>query len=289
MILLVCVAALVAAYGAFPPRPLPLTEPLPHPNGYDDFLAAGHMVSGDTPDLKAATEEAIGGFVASNRAALDRAYVGLARRCCVPTEGSVAYMDRHINDLSAAKQIAGALAAQGRLAELENHPAEAATNYLTVIKLGIELERGGVLMDALVAIACESIGATRLAEEVPKLTAGQSDALAREVEKLEAGREPIEKIMEREKAWSRSQQKGIGDMIGGFITRRMIRSGQQKILSKYNKNCQKPLELEVSLAAHAFELEKGRKPEGWSDLVPAYLQSIPLDPGTTNQWAFSLH
>jgi hypothetical protein len=263
-----------------------LIEPLPHPNGYIDLIAAGNMVGSNLPDLKTATVETLEGFVVSNRAALDRARVGFTRQCRVPTEYSLGYLNRHINDLAAAKHIAWALAAEGRLAELENHPAEAATNYLTVMKLGVELDRGGVLIDALVAIACESLGTKPLANEVPKLTAEQSRALARNVEDLTAAREPMEKIVEHEHAFRRSVLTGIRNMMGFVVLRRRLRINEQQVVSKYYQNCRPSLELQGRLAAHAFELEKGRPAKDWNDLVPAYLERIPLDPGTTNQLPF---
>ena len=36
----------------------------------------------------------------------------------------------------------------------------------------------------------------------------------------------------------------------------------------------------VEAAARLFELEKGRRPTGYADLVPAYLPAAPLDPTT---------
>jgi len=34
-----------------------------------------------------------------------------------------------------------------------------------------------------------------------------------------------------------------------------------------------------------FELEKGRRPTGYADLVPAYLKTAPLDPTTGKEIA----
>jgi hypothetical protein len=264
-------------------------EPIPHPNGYIDLIAAANAIQGDPPDLKTSTVETIQGFIASNRTALNNARASLSLPYCVPVNGSKAFNARHNNDLSAGKQIALAMAEEGRLADLQNNPAAAATNYLAVTKLGIDLERGGVLIDMLVAIACESIGTTRLKEEIPKLTAQQSAAFARELEQLEAGREPIEKILENEDAFQRSQEQHgfIRAFIERVIERRMLLNIRQKAVSNYNQYRQQTLKMEMKLAAHAFELEKGSPPKSWNDLIPAYLQRIPLDLGTTNQLTFS--
>ena len=214
----------------------------------------------------------------------------LALPFCVPLEGSEAYLERHLNDLAAEKRIVLATAEEGRLAELENKPAETATSYFRVMKLGIDLACGGRIIDALVADACESVGSTQLKKEIPKLDSQQSAAIARELEDLDAQRESIGTILENEDAWTRAV---LGNGLAARIIQRFIARGiylafQQKAVARYNLNRRQTFELATSLAAHAFELEKGRPARNWNDLVPAYLQRIPLDPGATNQLPFSL-
>jgi hypothetical protein len=43
----------------------------------------------------------------------------------------------------------------------------------------------------------------------------------------------------------------------------------------------------VQLAARAYELENGKRPKSLADLVPAYLKTIPQDPGTGTNIAYS--
>jgi hypothetical protein len=42
----------------------------------------------------------------------------------------------------------------------------------------------------------------------------------------------------------------------------------------------------IQLASRAYELEKGERPKGLADLVPAYLKTIPQDPLTRTNVAF---
>jgi hypothetical protein len=42
----------------------------------------------------------------------------------------------------------------------------------------------------------------------------------------------------------------------------------------------------IQLAARAYELEKGERPKRLTDLVPAYLNTIPQDPLTGTNVAY---
>jgi hypothetical protein len=67
-----------------------------------------------------------------------------------------------LNDLTALKNLAQTLTAAGRLAELQSRPAEALSNYLDVMRFGIESGRGGFMIDALIGIAIEGMGRSHL-------------------------------------------------------------------------------------------------------------------------------
>ena len=75
--------------------------------------------------------------------ALKLARTGLSRACRVPLDYSPTN-ETHFSNLATLKRLALALAAEGRLAELENRPADAAAAYLATIRLGQAVCRGGV-------------------------------------------------------------------------------------------------------------------------------------------------
>ena len=72
------------------------------------------------------------------------------------------YISNHLDELAGLNDLAQAFVAEGRLAEMENRPADAAKSYLDTIHLGNESARGGVLIDELVGIAIEAIGTSHL-------------------------------------------------------------------------------------------------------------------------------
>ena len=49
---------------------------------------------------------------------------------------------------------------------------------------------------------------------------------------------------------------------------------------KANANTLHRRALLAKYAARAYELEKGKRPESWNDLVPVYLKAIPKDPSS---------
>ena len=286
--LLVCLAvaavATLLAVTVFTGPAIPRFEPVPNPNGYEDFVAAGQMLQGSAPSFKTGTVVQLRVYIDANRAALERACLGLSRECRVHTEYSGYYITRHVLDIGPTRKIADALAIEGKLADLENRPWDAAIRYLESMKLGADLARGGLGIDALLAAAAEAWGVMQIVTEIPKLNAEQSRALIHELAGLEATREPFEKILIREKMWSSRQ---------GTLVERMKDSAEQLVThsdtkmmegvrSKYNQERRRVAQLEVDLARHAFELERGRKSTGWNDLVPSYLKTIPSFPGNTN-------
>ena len=130
-------------------EPLPPVAPLPSPNGYEDLVKAGRLIKSmagydQTNELQLAV------LVATNAEALRLLRAGLSNQCRVPLQFSENYMANHLNDLAGCKRLAQVLAAEGRLAEMEDRPADAARSYLEAIHLGAESARGGVLIDQLV-------------------------------------------------------------------------------------------------------------------------------------------
>jgi hypothetical protein len=263
----------------------PLEPPEPNPNGYDDLVAAGNMMRGLDLDIGNATEIELRQFVATNAAAMERARLGLTRQCRVPAvalSGSSNILG-HINDLASLKRLANTFRAEGRLAELEGRPMEAAASALAIIKVGIGASHGGCLIDSLVADACEASGCRRLDTIMPKLSAAQSRQVGRQLEASLAQVEPKSEILRHEARFGR---RAIGGSLQYFLHtlgRGIIpawRNTDKSVLAKYDNQIHWMLAEEIQLAAQAYELEQGRKAQVWGDLVPAYLKAIPQDPLT---------
>src|SRR5438270_12491601 len=146
------VALLAITIGRTPPR-----TPLPNPNGYDDFVKAGQAVLGTVWDFPTLDRDSLDALVSTNAEALGLLRLGLTRQCSMPTDSALTNDAGRISQLADMKQLVELLAAEGRLREIENRPADAARSYTDAIRFGNEMSRGGFLINRLVGIACESI------------------------------------------------------------------------------------------------------------------------------------
>src|ERR1017187_1232036 len=84
-------------------EPLPPLMPLPSPNGYDDLVKAGKMLTDTIPNYDKMSQEELPKAVSANAAALSLARTGLNNQCRVPVQFSEAYVSNHLDDLAGLK------------------------------------------------------------------------------------------------------------------------------------------------------------------------------------------
>ena len=265
-------------------QPVPVPAALPNPNGYNDFVKAGRMVADDSPDYGTINEEELRALVKKNTEALKLARAGSGRECRVPLDYS-ATNATHSEDLAAIKRLARTFTAEGRLAEMENRPGEAAESYLGTVCLGHAITRGAVIIDSLVGLAIEAIGLARLENLSQNLDAKRSREVASALETAEAGRESAQTILKQEHAWAR-RAGGFKGQIARLVMFKTFQQVEQKVASRVKSQQTRTRLLLLQLATRAYELEKGEHPKSLADLVPAYLKAIPQDPLTGTNLAY---
>jgi len=276
--------AILAAAGLIvwfqPPAPAPV--PMPSTNGYDDFVKAGRLLVNNQPGWWDLDHEKLRDYVLPNAEALKLVRVGLGRQCRVPIEYSMAHYWVLNNNRMSFKSLMQALTAEGTLAEMEHRTNEAAIAFFDIVRSGHELSRGGVLLDGMFAIVYEKIGLSRLQQ----LTAGVDGPTCRDLiktlEYLETRREPPEEFLRRDKEYERrifSVKERVEEMIESrsFDSTAGVRVNFVKL--SIERQQQSGLLL-LDLAARAFELENGRRPQSAKELVPDYLRAVPKDPIT---------
>lgn len=262
-------------------EPLPPIAPLPQTNGYDDFRKAEEMLASSKSDYTEMDETRLRTFVAGNAVALQTAREGLEKQCAVPLQFTEAYNSNHLSDLSGIKQLAQAFVAEGKLAEMGNHPADAAESYLDAFHLGSESMRGGVLIDGLVGIAVETMAANRLTNLVARLDAKSCSKTATALEAFDSQNPAWNEIMQQEHAWSLRTFRGIRYDYARFRIRKTTAMMFKKAEKKFETHEQETRKLIIDFAARAYKLDKkGKPPVSVSDLVPDYLQAVPQDPFT---------
>jgi hypothetical protein len=268
--------------------PLPPIQPLPNPNGYDDLVKAGKMVvvntAVNTTFYDKMGDAQLQEVVSADAEALALARTGLSNECRVPTQ---AYNENHLSDLTNVKRLAQAFVAEGKLAEMENRPNDAAKSYLDAIHLGNQSVRGGALIDQLVGIAIESIGTSHLTNLVDQLNAKSCRETAATLETLDSQRQTWDEVMQQEHDWSRRTFPGLGNELARVMEHNSLEKSSQKAEQKFEDQQIKTRQLIISLAARAYELDKGKTPASPADLVPDYLKAVPQDPFTGTNMVYS--
>jgi len=256
-------------------------NPLPSPNGYDDFVAAGQSLAGGGFDSKTATVEQMRSYVSSNTAALSRLRVGLTRPARVPIEFTTAYTSRRLPQLNAIKRLAGLLRAEGRVFEADQRIDDAVSSNLDALRFSHESVRGGFLIDMLVGVACEAMALGSLERVLGALDATQCRRAIQVVQAVHRVREPTAGVLAREHAWSRRVWGWRGELVRVLPSNAQAqRQAEQKATSKRDQVDRQRGAVLIKLAGRAFKLEAGKGPGRWEDLVPRYLEKIPKDPST---------
>lgn len=279
LIVLFAVAVVVLFVVAFifssPSSPPPLVV-LPNPNGYDSFVRAGSMVVGNSADLATMNEVQLEQLMQDNSNALQIVRAGLQEESWVPIQFSQAYTEQHLPDLAHMKRLAQTLEAEGKLLELKNRPDEAARVYLEIVQFGSKSMRGGLLIDGLVGIAMQNIGAAGLENLTNKLDAEFSRNTTQTLTALDLASESWDQIMQNDREWS--QRSFPLYRVYSLFYWRSLKAAQAKVEHTYKQHEAKIHRLVLSFATRAYELEKGRPPKSNDDLVPDYLKAIPQEP-----------
>jgi hypothetical protein len=185
------------------------------------------------------------------------------------------------------KRLAQAFTAEGKLAEMENRPADAAKSYLDAVHFGNEATRGGVLIDQMVGMAVESIGTSHLINLADRLGAKSCRETAVALETLDSQRQTWDEVMQQENDWSRRTFPGVRNEFARIIEHNSLQKVDRACELKFKTREQKTRQLMIDFAARAYELDKGKSPASVSDLVPDYLQAIPQDPLTGANMVYS--
>ena len=253
---------------------------MPEANGYDVFLSAGQILDPATGDFDKLDTEGLRLLVEKNAEALRAVRGALQKPSRVPVEYSLHAVSNHLSTLTYWKRLTLAFLAEGQRAEDENRRSSAAGAYLDAIRFGHECSRGGLVIDALVGVACRSKGAKALQRLWPELGAQECREAARWLEEIAANGESAEEIVRQERDWSR-RTFGWRGRLTAVVMRKTLRQGEQNLTSKLAAQQKAEKDLILELATRAYELEKGHKPPTIGELVPGYLKAIPADPATS--------
>ncbi len=260
-----------------PPAPI---RPPPNPNGFDTLLRASQLLAPGTSDFSKLDEITLAAIVDSNSNALQIARIGTQQEFLLPMESGDALTHAHAAFLPSSKQLACAFAAEGRLAEIQHRNADSSKSYLDVVRLGVQLDRGGLPIDGLAALAVESIGTSNLRRLSTQLDSNACRETAETLEELDASREPWSKIIQQQEAYLQRSAFSLRERALLILNSRSRKKSEERSELMINERILQTRCLILDLAARAYELDKGHRPTSASDLVPDYLKAIPQDPTT---------
>src|SRR5436190_5853138 len=256
----------------------PASPPLPNPNGYDDFLKAIALSTGDVGNSSTLDHDGLRALVSTNAEPLRLLRFGLSRSCSVPTDSAMTNIAGVLTELANLKSLVRLLAAEGRLAEMEGRYADAAKSYIDAICFGNEISRGGFVINRLVGIACQAIGYTPLSRLVPKLSPDEARHVVVELEKIDRSAIRWDEVQRNENKFV-SYRLGRGfNPVTWAMSRWEVWHSRQRAKVRNNRVVAHLRLIMLELALRCFKSEQGHPPRGLEQLAPHYLQSVPVDP-----------
>ena len=266
------------------------STPPPSPNGYDDFVAAGNLLSHEIGNANQMDAEPLRAMLATNQESLRLFQVGLTRTCLVPAGKILTNISAGFSqDLTATKRLAQLQIAVGRLAELEGRTNDAVAAYISGMRYGNEVSRGGFVTHRLAGVACEAIARGHLTTVATDVSEADTRRNIRELEALEAEAVSWADVADNERMFMREavRQFNINNPIMlvqlWWSARTLVKQAKTKHL---NELARRRL-LIIELALRGYSTKYGGPPKQLGQLMPEYLARIPLDPFTERNPGYS--
>jgi len=263
-------------------RPATSFAPLPNPNGYEILVQAASGIPELSLSVNQLSSDDLASFVDTNREVLVQIRRGLQLPSAVPVEMSDDWSQNNLTNLANLRRAFHLLDAEGLLLTKKGNVTGAADANLDVQRYSQAISRGGLQLNSIVGVASEAMAIARLNALLPDLDPTECKRITSVLQEHESKREPLEDILRREREWNWKTYgiDRIQSMIGTLFSQFRARSLSNRATAYYDKNVLENRVTMMRFAVRAFELEKGRKPDRASELVPDYLPSAPSDPAS---------
>jgi hypothetical protein len=290
LLMILGLPAASAMFCLLTPEPIP-NEPLPSPNGYDDFVAAGKLLESldgwqSYPGSETQpTEAELQKEVDSALVALTRGRVGLQREVAARVnylDGDLQFMD----NIQALRNFGRALVSEGELQEMQARPDQAAQSYLDCLEVGIRSTRNGVMIDGAVGLANALRGARAVYTLRVALDAETCRACAGRIlgalEQLEAK----QLLHHRDRIWSQHSSGWHGRLSLGLIDvtqDHFMDMGPEAYFFSHDRAVAALRMVALELLARAEFVDSGAWPQSTDELqsmadAPSGSLTDPFDP-----------
>jgi hypothetical protein len=180
------------------------------------------------------------------------------------------------NNLRNLRRLAGLLVQEGRLKEMENHPADAALSYVELVQLGNETSKGGVFDNRSTGLYCEDLGCVPLATLVPKLDCDQARPVLEVLGRIESSRVTWDEVRRNDRRLVRREfahpTRPLA-WLNGWWGVRQFELYHKKSLARVSL-------LAAELPLRCYRSEQKHVPVSLDEPVPKYLTRTPQDPFT---------
>jgi hypothetical protein len=289
VLLLISLPSASAMFCLLTPEPIP-NDPLPSPNGYDDFVAAGRMLEQSTAwrsylNATRPKEAELKKAAAASSVALNRGRLGLQR----DVMSRVNYLDANLGAMEpymALRNFGRLLLCEGMLAEIQQRYGQAVESYVDCIEFGIRSCRGGLMIDALIGFASALAGAKELHGLRGDLSADACrTAAAATLTSLE-NLEPKELFQYRDRIWEQHSSGWHGRLMLGLTDLTedyFMDMAPEAFLYTHDRNVAALRILALELLARAIFLESGDWPQSAEEVrasanLPQKSLIDPFDP-----------
>jgi hypothetical protein len=251
---------------------------LPTPNGYDDLTAAAQGVVAWRGDLLKLPPEEMRAAVEQNSKVLEEVRRGLKKESAVPVRNDQTWLNQHMAQLASHKQMAQLLVAEGLVHLQEGRTNEAARAFADCIAFAHAAHRRGLMIDELLAVACQAIGARQLVQVAPQASPDALREILPKLIALDQSRETAPAILQRERDWSRGMHGTLRVSLIRLVTQKSVRAVESKLESRHAHSVASLRLVITELALRLHERENGKLPAALAELVPAKLPAVPVDP-----------
>ena len=282
LLLTLAIPPSVIYYRLMTPLPIPETV-IPNPNGWDELYAASKQAESSShintiTNYDTATKDQLAAAVEDLHLVYLTTEIGLNSSPICPVKYDETWFD--IDTLTPMRNLARALACRSTSFRLERKFKDSANSAMEGIQLGYASRRGGLMIDALVGIACSGVGQSMLYQVRNKLTAEHCQALTTALRKFENLAESPEEVLLRDRIWKQYANGWHGHLmyILDEYSNESLYNMDDAFLSAYRREQALMRLLQVELAIQAWQITHQQPPTSLSELVPQYLPEIPVDP-----------
>lgn len=284
------IVGIVAGLAMYSFSSLPTIGPLPTPNGYDGIVRAGKTISGTFRNYKSMLPAELQAALKTNAAPIAQGKEALKLECRVPLSWPPAPLSG--DESTAPLNLSEAFAAEGLVAETEHRTEDAVKSYQNIVHLGYQSCQGGLVGDGLRGIAIVSSGVDRLQKLSVILNSKSCAQIARDLQSLDSQSETLADYVRQQKIWYHQNAPGAKDTFDWYYGKlRSLNADTKAHEDATHSFAQIQSDIRhniVAIAVRAYEADKGVRPDQIEDLVPNYLNKVPIDPETRTNLSLAL-